>query len=596
VSVHKRCVLWVFLSPMGRGRLLLTPAYGWTLTMKLTTLFVAAVLSLAPPTAWALEWPTIQPLIERYLWGDFSISAEARRALEAQNDLRALSRTDFEHLDGFLRGLRPPFPAIDVDTDTHRFVVAMPDGRELPTQVITPPDYTPERAWPLILAMHGGPNRNQGDAGAGAIHMAELWRQTAADAGWLLVTPAMTHVITRGPRTETRLPYEIMTATQMEALLGEVSARYNVDPNGIVATGVSLGANFSIAYAAARPDRFSGIAPVSSEGDAREHLIRNLALVASYSLQGGLDRNVRDRGGPRILAGIQRRLDHDVIYEEFQDRGHEAFAQAYPETLDWLARRSRDPYPREVWRVPHDGIMPIAKRIHWLEVDNHQALVKARIETKNRIVLTAYRTQQITLYLHDNLVDLDFPLEIIVNGVSTAYDSLTRSALFALKQRRSLRDAARVYATMIVLGVPDSQPSLDAGRDLQTSIEPLANDGVLSYWEGFAVQSLKDRFPSLGLEGIPQPLPISLHATAERIAIRLTAVDPEGPFAGTGLRPGDLLLSLNDEELFVGNQLDTLYAWLLRDLTSANQRYRVRVWRDGTIIEYQLDLALSAFH
>ena len=77
--------------------------------MKLTTLFVAAVLSLAPPTAWALEWPTIQPLIERYLWGDFSISAEALRALEARNDLRALSRTDFEHLDGFLRGLRPPF-------------------------------------------------------------------------------------------------------------------------------------------------------------------------------------------------------------------------------------------------------------------------------------------------------------------------------------------------------------------------------------------------------------------------------------------------------------------------------------------------------
>ena len=425
--------------------------------------------------------------------------------------------------------------------------------------------------------------------------MADLWRQTAADAGWLLVTPAMTHVITRGPRTETRLPYEIMTAKQIEALLDEVSARYNVDPNRIVATGVSLAANFSIAYAAARPDRFSGIAPVSSQGDAREHLIRNLALVPSYSLQGALDRNIRDRGGPRILAAIQRRLDHDVIYQEFQNRAHEAFAAAYPETLDWLASRSRDRYPREVWRVPHNGITPIAKRIHWLEVDNHQALVEARVETESRIVLTANHAQQITLYLHAHLVDLDDPLEVIVNGVSTTYEFLARSALFALKQRRDLRDPARVYATTIVLDVLSSQASIDAGRGLETSIEPLANDGVLSYWEGFAVQTLKDRFPSLGLEGTPQPLPVLLHARADRIAIRITTVGPGGPLAETDLRPGGLLLSLNDEELFGGNQLDTLYAWLLRDLTTANRRYRVRVWRDGYVIEHQLKLALSPF-
>ena len=101
----------------------------------------------------------------------------------------------------------------------HRFAVTLPDGRALPVQIISPPDYARETTWPVILTMHGGPNRRRSDAGAGAVHMADLYKKTATDAGWLVVAPAMIHVSVRGPRTNTRLAYEIMTATQMEALM-----------------------------------------------------------------------------------------------------------------------------------------------------------------------------------------------------------------------------------------------------------------------------------------------------------------------------------------------------------------------------------------
>ena len=342
----------------------------------------------------------LEPIIWNCLFGDSSASASVWQQLESRADLNALTRSEFERLEGYLRQARPTFAPIEQGEHPHRFVVSLPDGRELPTQVLSPPGYTAERAWPVILATHGGPNRNPSDAVGGALHMAELWTKTAADAGWLLVTPAMIHVVARGQRTESRLPYEIMTVEQMEALLEDVATRYNVDPDRVIATGVSLGANFSIACVAARPDRFAGVLPVSSEGDGREHLIRNLALVPSYSLQGSLDRSVRDRTGPRVLANIQRRLGHDAIYHELQDRGHESFADFYPQALKWLAKRPRNAYPTEVWRVPHQGIMPLAKRVHWLAVDNSQALARGKIASANRIEITARRAEKIPLYLH----------------------------------------------------------------------------------------------------------------------------------------------------------------------------------------------------
>ena len=540
------------------------------------------------------DWSSIEPLVAEYLRADDAAVADAWRRLQQRDDLRALTRSQFGQLDDYLRRSRPAFEPLESSGEPHRFAVDLPDGRELPTQVVPPPDYTPERAWPVILAMHGGPNQRPADAGGGAMRMADIWAEPAADAGWLIVTPAMVHVIARGRRTETRLPYEIMTAPQMEALMNAVARRYHVDPDRVIATGVSLGANFAIAYAAARPDRFSGILPASSEGDGRDNLIRNLALVPSYSLQGGLDRNVRDRRGPRVLAAIQTRLGHDAVYREFEDRAHESFREHYPEALEWLAARPRDAYPREIWRVPHAGIVPIAKRVHWLEVDSRQALARARVEPDNRIVVTTRRAQRVTLYLHDRLVDLDRPVEVAVNGVSTYSVQPKRSMTVALEQRRLLRDPGRIYAAAVTFEVPQTDAALAAGRSLEESIRPLPSEAALSFWEGYAVQTLVDRFPALGLDGEPVALPAALGPAGERIAVRLTAVDPEGPFGDVDLRPGDLLLTVANEPFFDGG-LEAFYHWLIRDLESVSRPYRLEVWRDGAVVDREAALALRPF-
>ena len=553
------------------------------------------VLAVLPITIRAVDWPPIERLISDYLWADEASATTAWRRLQDRGDLGGLGRDEFERLERYLHRVRPEFEPVEPSENPYRFVVTLPDGRELPTQVILPPGYTPERAWPAILAMHGGPYHHPSDAGRGAIHMADVWKRPAADLGWLIVTPAMVHVLAHESRPENPLPYEIMTASQMTSLMKEAARRFHVDPDRVIATGISLGANFAIAFAAARPDRFSGILAASSEGDGREPLIRNLALVPSYALQGSLDRFVRDRRGARILAETQERLGHDSVYREFSDRGHESFQEYYQEALQWLSARPRNAYPREIWRIPHSGIIPISKRIHWLEVDNRLALVRAQVESGNRIVVTARRAGRITLYLHDRLVDLDRPVEVLINGVSTHSGRVMRSLEVALEQRRMLGDPGRIYAAAITMDVPQTAAALDAGRRLEGSIRPRPNDAALSYWEQYAVQTLEDRFPALGLEGEPAAFPSDQDPAGERIAIRLTAVDPQGRFGATDLRPDDLLLAVAGEPFFSGYGLEALHHWLIRELESVPRRYPIDIWRDGAIVRREVALALEPF-
>ena len=195
-----------------------------------------------------------------------------------------------------------------------------------------------------------------------------------------------------------------------------------------MSTGISLGSNYSIAFAASHPDWFSAIVPVSTEGDSRELLLRNLKTVPVYILEGSQDRNIRGISGPRALRDIVSGFGYDLTYREFGDRAHEGFQEHYDDVLRWLETRPRQAYPREVLRVPNTAITPLGRRVHWVEADTRQAFVHAAITGPSRVDITARWARRLNVYLHDRLVNLDEPLEIRVNGVPAFSGKAARSA------------------------------------------------------------------------------------------------------------------------------------------------------------------------
>ena len=559
----------------------------------LATLTLTLTVALGPDVD---AQPMIADQVSDCLWAaDASAAATACRTLQNDTTLASVSRMTFSGIEATLRAGRT-FEGRESPALREELEIALPDGRQLLVIVELPSRYHDESSWPLLVAMHGGPPRDAEQARQGAERMLGVWSQAADAAGWIVAAPVMTDVVAAAPGTEDRLPYEMLRPADFLAAIAGIGTRYPVDPNRVVSTGISLGSNFSIAYAAAMPDRLAAIVPVSTEGESREPLLRNLTHVPAYVLEGARDENIRAIDGPRALRDILRAFGYDLIYREFGDRSHEGFEEHYPDVLRWLADRPRVVYPRTVLRVPHDGIVPPARRFYWIEPDTRQAVVRATVHpAENRIDVTTRWARHLRLYLHDRLVDLDRPVRVTVNGIQVEERRLDRSVWTAVDLIKRFRDTGRIFPAVLDVEVPQWETSVAEGQRLWASLTPQRSPGPLSFWEMYAVRALEERFPSLGLEGTLTTTAGDVVLPGERAAIRVDAVDERSPFAASGLRPGDLLLEVDGEPFFVGRGLEVLYGWLLRELTGTPRDYPLLVVRDGREITLTPTLQLGAY-
>ena len=564
---------------------------------------VAGVAASQAPTPAPALSPDVAGVVRSYLWpADVSEFAKAEEAVEENPALRDLSRMAWQDLEEAMR--RGPAverfaaapPLVDGRIPWQEFSVPVPNGPDVPVIVQLPPAYRPDAEWPLMFAMHGGPPGRPEQARAGAERMIKVWTDAAGRAGWIVASPAMTPSVTAGERTEQRLPYEVFHPEQARAVIDAVRARYRVNPDRIVSTGISLGSNYSIAFAAARPGWLSAIVPVSTEGDSRELFLRNLNGTPIYVLEGTQDKNIRGIGGPRAFFDIVTRLGYDLVYREFGDRAHEGFQEHYDDVLRWLDARPRQVYPREVVRVPHPAIMGSDRRVHWIESDTRQGLVRAAVAGPNRIEITARWTPGVTVYLHDRLVNLDGPIEILVNGTRAFASRLSRSAATALEQARLFNDERRIYAAAVRVEVPATRAAGPAAEKFAASLTPATPPGQLSFWEMYATRALEERFPDAGFDGEEAPLPAKVAAAPERVAIRVTSVRPGTPVALAGLRSGDLLVAVGGEPFFAGRGGVTgLHAWLARELRTGPGTYPLTVVREGRQMELAAELKLGPY-
>lgn len=388
----------------------------------LATLLGAGILAAQQPARPVPAEDPLGDLVQRYLWpASDGERAAAEAALTADAALKDMSRERFHDLEEAMRRGRRVLPSAPAQVDGRfplaELLIEVPAGPAVPVLVQLPSRYDARTEWPLMFAMHGGPPGSATQARSGAERMLRVWKDAAENAGWIVAAPALTPSVTAGARTEQRLPYELFHPEQARAVIGALRSRYRINSDRMVSTGISLGSNYSIAFATSHPQWFSAIVPVSTEGDSRELLLRNLT-VPTYVLEGSQDKNIRGIGGPRALREIVSSFGYDLTYREFGDRAHEGFQEHYDDVLRWLEARPRQAYPRDVIRVPNPAITPISRRVHWIEADTRQAFVRASIAGPSTIDITARWARTLKVYLHDRLVNLDQPVQIRVNGVT----------------------------------------------------------------------------------------------------------------------------------------------------------------------------------
>jgi phospholipase/carboxylesterase len=186
-----------------------------------------------------------------------------------------------------------------------------------------PEYYTPDRAWPLVMALHGGSGNGR--------NFLWSWLRDARSFGAILIAPTAT-----GPTWA--LMGEDNDTPNLSRILSSVRGRWNIDPRRILLTGMSDGGTFCYVTGLESASPFTHLAPVASTfhplmaemADAER--LRGLPI---FLVHGRLDwmfpvqvaRHTRD-----ALAAAAA----DVTYREIEDLSHTYPREINAQILQWI--------------------------------------------------------------------------------------------------------------------------------------------------------------------------------------------------------------------------------------------------------------------
>jgi phospholipase/carboxylesterase len=299
------------------------------------------------------EWP------EQFLDVRTSLDAASDAALAAFDGLRAVQRGNGDLYTAF-RALRytpralealyplaqrfPPVSSFFLDPTVREDIdlvsrLASPasdntgilhdnndEGSRGGFSLYVPEYYTPERAWPLVVALHGGSGNGR--------NFLWSWLRDARSFGAILIAPTATG------RTWALMGNDSDTPN-LNRILEIVRGRFNVDAARMLLTGMSDGGTFCYVTGLEGASPFTHLAPVAATfhplmaqmADAER--IRGLPIFLTH---GKLDwmfpvevaRHARDA---LSAAGA------DVTYREIDDLSHTYPREINAEFLRWLNGR-----------------------------------------------------------------------------------------------------------------------------------------------------------------------------------------------------------------------------------------------------------------
>ena len=215
-------------------------------------------------------------------------------------------------------------PATGVQQENH-FETRIPVPAKIDYLLFLPRGYEKSnQPWPLMLYLHGG-----GESGT---NLAQLKRngppkyvESHPEFPLILVSP------------QTMSGWDLRTLT---ALLDGVVRRYRVDTRRIYLTGLSMGGGETWALAAAHPERFAAIVPVSGVVDPAD--ARKLTAMPIWVFHGAKDPIVSVEYSRKMVAAIKA-AGGNVKYTEYPDAYHNIWKRTYdnPELYQWLLAQKR---------------------------------------------------------------------------------------------------------------------------------------------------------------------------------------------------------------------------------------------------------------
>src|SRR6202521_18965 len=192
-----------------------------------------------------------------------------------------------------------------------------------------PEYYTPDRAWPLVMALHGGSGNGRGFLWS--------WLRDARSLGAILVAPTATGNTSN--KSTWALMGEETDTPNLVRILDSMRSRWNIDPTKLLLTGMSDGGTFCYVTGLEGASPFTHLAPVAATfhplmaemADAER--LRGLPI---YLVHGRLDWMFPVQVARQTQAALSA-AGADVIYRELDDLSHCYPREMNAPILNWLA-------------------------------------------------------------------------------------------------------------------------------------------------------------------------------------------------------------------------------------------------------------------
>ncbi|QDV21910.1 hypothetical protein [Aureliella helgolandensis] len=328
----------------------------------------------------------------------------------------------------------PPTQSIDI------IEMESSDGQRMPCCLLQKGD-KPPNGWPLFICMHGGGKyfgkEKLTDPHGWMVNSREFTTQIALARK--VYQPDGMYFVPRMADDNRGRWFHQHNLELFQRLIRGCILFYDVDPNRVYITGISQGGYGTGHLAPLLADRFAAASPMAGGAEVVYENLRNLPFRSEIGEHDTMYRRIElaqkthekleelhqsDPGGYSHLLSIQKGKGHGIDYSPVPN---------------WLSEHTRNPYPqRVVWRchekdgfynphfywlsvteVPSSGyyhiIAEIDRETQTIEINAHQN-PGGKAEEGDITANQPLSSTDLVVHLNDQLLDLDEPFVIKVNG------------------------------------------------------------------------------------------------------------------------------------------------------------------------------------
>lgn len=325
------------------------------------------------------------------------------------------------------------------------------DARQGEYWVQLPPEYHPERPYPVLIVLHAG--------GEKANEMMARWSQLAAQKGYILVAPVW------GTRLRSMYQYSEREHALVLDTIRDLRRRFNIDSDRVFLYGREQGGLMAYDVGLSHPDQFAGVLPQNASPkylrgggiDFASRYWSNAQYLPFYVVDGDFNGNSPVHN--RTIFKEWIRWQYPCILVEYKGRGTEWFSEELPIMFDWMNCKRRMHPTRELGRYSTSGssegeefktMRETDNRFYWLSTDHivpgclnsigdwkhqrlpaklqanilsaNQAVIKVnpkdgggiiqKANIYNQINLRTSGVKQVTVWIGPNMIDFTKPVVV----------------------------------------------------------------------------------------------------------------------------------------------------------------------------------------